>query len=342
MPSKIISLCKKNCKSNQDIFYNIFYWFVSLLMFAVIIMMVIDPGRYMDSVLSGLRLFALSVLPSLFPFFFLSNILTEIGTISKLSRGLSSITNKLFRVPAISSYIFLMSILCGYPVGAKLIDDFYERGLIDEDEAKRILPLSSTSGPIFVIGAVGAGLLQDARLGAIIYASHIISMLFSAIILRKKKRNFEEKLLVEKKPDNVINKSINSSITSILAVGAYVSIFYMFIDMAFDVGLLDLVSNFVAYIISPIGIEPEISVGLSSGLIEMTRGCRDIATFSSNKLLQVVCCSGIVSFGGMSILMQSHSFLCHAKIKIHTLLGVKCVQFVISIFVSLGLGILLV
>lgn len=311
-------------------------------MFAVIIMMVINPSRYMNSVLSGLKLFALSVLPSLFPFFFLSNILTEIGTISKLSRGLRKITNKLFRVPSIASYIFLMSILCGYPVGAKLIEDFYEKGLIDEEEAKRILPLSSTSGPIFVIGAVGAGLLNDARLGVLIYVSHIISMLFSAIILRKKKKVFDEKFILEKKPDNVIGKSINTSITSILAVGAYVSIFYMFIDMAFDVGILDLLSNIIAKLISHTKIDPDISVGISSGLIEMTRGCRDIASLSSNKLLQIVCCSGIISFGSLSILMQSHSFLYQAKIKIHTLLGVKCVQFIISIFVALGLGMLFI
>ena len=36
--------------------------------------------------------------------------------------------SRLYNAPSQSGYILVMSLLSGYPVGAKLIDDFYENG----------------------------------------------------------------------------------------------------------------------------------------------------------------------------------------------------------------------
>ena len=58
-----------------------------------------------------------------------------------------------------------MSILSGYPIGAKIIHDLYSKDLITEEDAKRMSIFSTTSGPIFIIGAIGVGMLKNYKLG---------------------------------------------------------------------------------------------------------------------------------------------------------------------------------
>jgi nucleoside recognition membrane protein YjiH len=78
-----------------------------------------------------------------------------------------------------------MSVLSGYPVGAKLTADFYEKGLITKGQACRITTFTSTSGPLFIVGTVGIGMFHSAKLGIIILLSHFIGAILNGLIYRK-------------------------------------------------------------------------------------------------------------------------------------------------------------
>lgn len=61
-----------------------------------------------------------------------------------------------------------MSVLSGYPIGAKLISEFYKNGVINTEESKKIIAFSSTSAPLFVIGTLGVFMLDNVSYGVII------------------------------------------------------------------------------------------------------------------------------------------------------------------------------
>ena len=109
------------------------------------ILMAIFPQVAMDSARKGISLWASSVLPALLPFFICANFLQNIGVIRYLKSG---------------TFPFLMSVLSGYPMGAKIVGDLRRSSEISVGEAKRLMSFCSTSGPAFLIGAVGIGMLD--------------------------------------------------------------------------------------------------------------------------------------------------------------------------------------
>ncbi|MCI6976113.1 MAG: hypothetical protein MR895_02065, partial [Clostridiales bacterium] len=82
-------------------------------------------------------LFWAAVLPALFPFFFFTRMLTGLGFPETVGKFFEKPVKFLFHTPPISAYIFFMSVLSGYPIGAKLISEFYKNGVINTEESKK-------------------------------------------------------------------------------------------------------------------------------------------------------------------------------------------------------------
>lgn len=94
----------------------------------IIIMFIINPQKSHKSVLNGITLFALNVLPSLLPFFFLTKLLSSLGNIDSLTRFLRRPLKKIFKLPPQFAYIMFISMISGYPIGANLVGDLCAPG----------------------------------------------------------------------------------------------------------------------------------------------------------------------------------------------------------------------
>jgi len=305
-------------------------------------LLIIHPQKYMNSILSGINLFFYSVLPSLLPFLFLSKVLNSIGATKLLSKLFSPLT-KLLKAPKITSFVMLMSFICGYPIGAKLVGELYKSGDITKSEAKTIITLSTTSGPIFVIGAVGAGLYNNVALGGVIFLVHIISSLVVGIIFScKNKKSTEDSSRALNssfiKP-NLLEDATVSTFYSVLTVAVYVSIFYMFIDMLIDLHFLECIEKIFVFFLNLLNIDPSCAKGIASGLIEMTRGCKDLSEINNPTLL-ISLSSGLISFSGVSIIMQSMAFLSGTQISTRYFLLVKLCQFIVGIILGAIAGLI--
>ena len=101
--------------------------FCSIFTLIIILFLIINPNKYINSAFNGILIWAKAVLPSLFPFFFLTKLLTELGGIKILANSLQKFMQKCFHVNGIGSYVFLTSIMSGYPVGAKITSELYEK-----------------------------------------------------------------------------------------------------------------------------------------------------------------------------------------------------------------------
>lgn len=315
-----IQLTRFGQKNKKKVKLNLLSIFITLFLVLLAICLIVNPKKYISSCYNGLSIWATCVLPSLLPFFVITKLLSELKVLDKFFNKFAKLNKFLFNAPSCSGYIFGMSIISGYPVGAKLICDFYENKIITEKQANKLVTFCSTSGPLFIIGTVGAIMMKNALIGYILYASHIISAILNGIIYRKA---FLEKDTVQApnseplKTDyqSLLSTTMTSSITSVMVVGGFVAMFFMIIDILGDTHILFPFEWLINSIFSCVGSK-NIGSYIVNGLIEVTRGCRDIASLGLNPTISSVILSGLIGFGGMSIHLQSLSFLTRCKVNI--------------------------
>ena len=265
---------------------------------------------------------------------FLTKLLTELGLIFKITKRCSKITNKLFGTPGVSLYCFFMSILSGYPIGAKIICDLYNKNLISEEDAKRMSFFCTTSGPIFVIGAVGVGMLSNLKMGAIIYISHILASLIIGItynLIFKSKNQTQTKIIFTNHPqNNLISSVLSDTINSLFMVGGFITIFYLATEVLSVLNIINLSATLLAKIFAFTNINEQDFIGAIYGVVEVTHGIKEL---SSLKAINIPLICGLISFSGISIIMQSLSFLKQTKIKTHTFVFSKCVLMILSMII---------
>ena len=146
------------------------------------LVMMAFPSIALNAAQKGITLWASSVLPALLPFFICANFMTALGLPVYIGRIFEKPFQKLFGAPGVSAFIFSISITSGYPMGAKLIGDFGRSGAVSRSEARRMLTFCSTSGPLFMLGAVGAGMLASPAAGAVIALSHYFGALLNGLL----------------------------------------------------------------------------------------------------------------------------------------------------------------
>lgn len=304
---------------------------LTIILSMLILALIINPARYIQSVYAGLLLFANSVLPSLFPFFFFSKALTAIGTATMLANSFRKPIRLLYNAPPTASYIMIMSMLSGYPIGACLISNYYEQGLITSQEASKIATFTSTSGPLFIIGTVASGFLNNTVYGYIILAAHYLGSMINGIIYRGKRNPnaSPDTKIKDNSIDITLSDIATSSIANILLVGAYIAIFSMVIDFLIDIKVIAALSN----ALNLIGCPREIANGAIISLVEVTRGLFILSQSNINiRILLPLICS-LISFGGLSITMQSITFLSKCKIAASRYLLTKFTQAAISFII---------
>ena len=272
---------------------------VTLLFIAIVAVFISAPSKYMQSFFDGLTVWAYNVLPALFPFAVLSTLTFKIAGKSK-----RSFTKALFGISC--DRIFLMSMLCGYPIGAKAISD----SNADTDAATRACSFCSTAGPIFIIATVGAKLLQSTVATVIIIVAHLFSALLNGLIYRKKQ--YAELLDGNDKfsPKDFGN-TLTNSVLSVLTVGGLIALFYMLTDM-------------LKWLL-PQAISGNIAFSYAVGLLEMTNGifavCKqaDIATAT-------VLTSSLLALGGVCVFLQCYAFLGNKNVKAVDVIKMKLTQ----------------
>ncbi len=278
--------------------------------------MVIFPTLYIQQTLAGINAWALNVLPSVLPFIFFTKVLSSLGSIEKFSSRFPM--QKLYRTPSSSGYVFLMSIISGYPVGAKMTADLYLSGKVSREEAFRMTSFCSTSGPMFIIGAVGVGMLASPRAGYIILLSHILGALLNGFLYRKiKAEELSRDSFKVDKSNSDIGSLVLDSALSIISVGAIIAIFFVVITS-----------------LSPIlSLLPKPIASVLAGLIEITRGCKDISlAFSSN--LAICAASFVISFGGLSTMLQSLTMLSKIKMPVWLFAVQKLTHAILALIIS--------
>ncbi len=296
----------------------------------LIICLSVFPDKYSKSTFNGITLFAVSVLPSLLPYFFLTAILSRLNVLSCFCKAFDKFTKKVFKINGYSIYAFLMSVLSGYPVGSKIVYELHSNKLINDSESLKLSLLASTSGPLFIIGAVGSTMFQSKVSGVFIYISHVLSAILTCLIFRSsgKPSNMLDGADFESKSDGVLYESIYSAVISCLIVGGFVSVFFVISQILLDFKILYLVSLLFSSILAPLSSGNE-GLALSVGLIEFTNGSKMLSMIGTTPLAVSLSCF-IITFGGVSGILQSLVFLNKANVKSSFFILGKIIQATIA------------
>lgn len=296
--------------------YNIF---LAIFIIYIIFNMVLFPQLYIEQTFNGITAWVFNVLPSVLPFIFFTKILTSTGMIEKIAKIFTRPCKTIFGTSPLSSYVFLTSILSGYPVGAKMTADLYQSGKINKNDAFKMTSFCSTSGPMFIIGAVGVGMLNSSLYGYIIFLSHILGAFINGIFYRKLKVKDTKKPQLSYSENTKIDLSniVIDSALSIISVGVIIAIFFV------------IITSF-----SPIfNLFPSSISSVLEGIIEITKGCIDISKSINNKFA-IIACTFIISFGGISTILQSLTMLNKLNMPIWLFTIQKITHAVISTLIS--------
>ena len=281
------------------------------------VLMIVFSDIAVMSAKKGITLWTSSVLPAMLPFFICVNFMTGIGLMSMLPAGV---------------FPFAMSALSGYPMGAKVVGDMCRSGIIDTYEARRLMSYCSTSGPVFMVGAVGVGMLGSQQAGHIIAVAHYAGAIINGIVYsrgrggsgyrgcRLHERRIEECDLLE-----TLTVSIFSAFKSLAVILAYI-IFFMFIMELADA------SGILKY------IDSDMMRSVLKGFVEMTVGCSSLT--GSECRLQTCCAlaASVISWGGLSVQGQSMSMLSGTGIRFGYLVLTKLTHSIFAGIIALFLG----
>lgn len=304
-----------------------------------ILLIILQPQICIDSSIAGARLFFLKVFPSLFPFLVISNLMLYYDGVNFYSKILGNILCRPLKLSKESSFALIISFLCGYPLGAKYTCDLYEKNVIDSDTCQRLINIATNASPLFIVGSVGTAMLNNTRIAYILLAANYISCIIMGLILPYKKTNstLTNKYFNSGNQRNIglaIKNIIDNSISTCLSVFGYVVIFSVITHFIMRSHLF---YSMVLFISQSLNVSPDLIAGFILGLVEITNGCYFISLSSANIILKSVLIGFLISFSGISIVMQVYSFTYKCRIpmkkyvlrKIYQGLICSCVIFII-------------
>ncbi len=97
----------------------------------------------------GLELWLNKMVPSLLPFMILSGIMVRLNLTEKLAGAVYPVIGPVYRVRRNVVYCMALGFLCGFPMGAKVTADLYERDMLSRREAEYLLAFCNNIGPVY-------------------------------------------------------------------------------------------------------------------------------------------------------------------------------------------------
>ncbi len=279
------------------------------LLIAMMFLLIFDTKTAISGASDAVQMCIQSVIPSLFPFMFLGSLLA--GATGNNFKFLGPI-HKLCQIPEGCDGIFVLGLLGGYPVGAKLIMQQYETGNITKAAAHRLMGFCNNPGPAFIFGMLWSAFSSKIALW-LLWGMQILSAVITGILLPKV--NCDSRKQAQNASIDIV-KTLNHCLRTMGSICGWILIFRVVI----------------AYLQR--WIFPYIPTELSTifaGLLELVNGCHLLPMVQKDSLRFVIC-AGMLSLGGICVLMQT------ASVTIRLGLGLyikgKLLQTAISIFLS--------
>ena len=285
---------------------------VSSVLLAAMALLLLLSGQVAEAVRQGLQLCAASVIPALFPFLVLSSLFLSLGG------GLSDsfpqrAAAHLLGCSTAGIGVFFLSLLGGYPVGARLIGQLYRAGRLSQEEAAHLLRFCNNAGPAFILGFVGLGQFGSLRVGVYLYLVHASTAALLALFFRPKiaLRGLRAANPPHPAPlsDSLV-AAIGEAGSTMVQICSFVTFFYTALQLFSSLSTL--------------------SHPLLLGFVELTGG---ILRLSANRSGFVMACA-LLGWGGISVHCQTAAVLSGTGLPLKGYLKSKLLHGIFSAFLG--------
>ncbi len=267
------------------------------------IVLILESETVILGASKGIDICIKTVIPSLFPFFVISAILSN--CMGGLSGSVLKPFGKLLGMPYGSESIFLLGLCGGYPIGAKSLSDAYRANTIHKNDANRMLCFCSNAGPSFIFG-MAASIFQSKAVPWFLWGIQILSAIAVAVILPKKS------LCSCQPPQSPPKNPMEQALKAMATVCGWI---------VFMRVVLGLITSWSFY---PM---PKAAYILLTGMLEISNGCIELSSYD-NPVLCYVLMGQFISFGGLCVILQTNSLIGNLDIKYY--ISGKLLQTVLS------------
>ena len=230
------------------------------------------------------------LIPSLFPFFVISDLLVDI--LCDTGGKIPLIYKKLFKMPKSTFGVFVSGIISGYPVGAKASYDLYEKSVISKSDAEDLICFTNNSGPLFIICAIGCGMLKSMQAGVMLYVIHILGAFITGMMIARSRKATAKEIYANDKRDKFnLAYAIEKGFMQSIKVVGFVVFFGIVTDMIVDI------SQIFGIFETPIGAIMLSALEMTNGIVKTAR------LFDTETAMCII--SFACGFSGVSVYFQT-------------------------------------
>ena len=305
---------------------------VSVLIMVVLIFCVFQILTSSESIISTIDfsfgVWKNNIFPSLFPFFVLSHILINYGFVELVGELFKPIMNKVFKLRGISAFVFIMSLVSGFPSNAKYVRELYLNGLINEYEGSKILTFTHFSNPLFILGTISIMFLNNKEIGLLILFCHYIGNIIVGLLFRNYYVNVDnssvslKRSILEMHKKRISNNKSFGSIISEALVNGINTLLLIFGVVTFFLVVTTIIDNIISL--------PRYYQSILNGIFEMTQGLKYVSLLDIPLKIKGTLSVLFISFGGLSVHLQIISILSDTKIKYFPFLVARILHCCIS------------
>ena len=307
----------------------------ALLACSLTLLLALYPEAALSASIRGIAIWWEVLFPSLFTFFVLSEILLGFGVVHFFGTLLDPLMRPVFRIPGIGGFVMTMGFVAGYPVGARLTSQLREQGLVNRSEGERLVAFTTSSDPIFLIGAVSVGFFHNVAVAPLLASAHYGSAMLVGILMRFHDRHVPATPAPADQPERgqtrrlqasliamhkarladgrtfgtLLQDAIQSSLRLMFVVGGLVVFFSVMMEVLSQVGAIPRLAASIEALMRLFGLPSVLSGAIVSGLFEVTLGAREAGMAGGALLHQLAIAAWVLSWGGLSVHAQIASLI---------------------------------
>lgn len=322
---------------------NVRVWNTALLagaLVAVAAMMTLYPSPSLAAALRGLAIWWDILFPALVPFFVIAELMLGFGIVHFFGTLLDPMMRPLFRVPGIGGFVMAMGFASGYPVGARLTAQLREQRLISREEGERLVSFTTSSDPIFLIGAVSIGFFHNAALAVVLAAAHygtsiVIGLLMRfhgaapdpakpssgatgrSVLRRALQAMHRARLEDGRSFGDMLRDAIQAALQLIMVVGGLVVFFCVVLEVLTLSGVIAGLYIAVGVLLDWAQLPAALAHPVVNGLFEVTLGAKSAAAAGETLSLasKAAIAGFVLSWAGMSVHAQVISLLSRTDLR---------------------------
>ncbi|MBQ6807308.1 MAG: hypothetical protein IJO97_07765 [Lachnospiraceae bacterium] len=273
------------------------------------------PAQSLQYASTGLLLWFQRMIPTLLPFMILSGIMVRMNLTERFAKWFHPFFHCLWGTSLNGSYALLMGMLCGFPMGARVIGELLHAQKLSEKEASYLLAFCNNIGPIYFISFVMSTLSIENNYipflimygvpllyGFFLYRFHYKSTLYKSTA----NITLQAASILPNKASSLLTAIDDSVISGLIGIGKLGGYMVFF--------------NLLNIMLYPFAALPKSILGFCNCMLEITSG---ISLIGKEGFFMILI---LLPFGGFSCMAQTYSMIKETNLSISHYFLHKCSQ----------------